>query len=1226
MPSHLDSPPSNPVSPAISAQADGGIPARVRRLRRGLKLTQESFAERLGVSVITVHRWETGQSSPRKLALRRLGELEEEHALDTARQRPRHLDGADTLQGGAQGARDLPFLDFNGDPDRLSLFVEGLRLTHGYQFNPAFASEISRIHPLPHQRIAVYEHMLTREPLRFLLADDAGAGKTIMTGLYVREMLMRGRIRRVLVVPPAGLVGNWERELRTLFRLDFRIVSGPDARAGNPFAGSGSDRVIVSLDTLRGNTAFSRLADPGTAPYDLVVFDEAHKLSATSEGARTRKTQRYKLAEALAGCSSGTPGRVRTPRGNGHRGGSTEPDWSSLKWSAHHLLLLTATPHMGKDSPYHHLWRLLDHRVFGTEEAWRRFPPDDRSRHFIRRTKEEMLGFDGQPIFRDRRCDTFGYDLTEGPDGERALYDRTTEYLRRSYGRAMENRQAVKLAMGVFQRRLASSTWALFTSLERRIRKVEALVADLEAGRIDAAALGRRQTRLDGKFRADFFEEFDSADDQNDDRRREGNEDYEDAVLGAVVAVTVEELREEIETLRDLRDRAHHLIDSGRESKFERLRELLESPEHTEKKWLVFSEHRDTADYLVRRLEALGHAGRVATIHGGMAWPEREEAVERFRDPSGARFLVATDAAGEGINLQFCRLMVNYDVPWNPARLEQRMGRIHRYGQEHDVRIFNLVSTDTREGRVLKVLLERLDAIRRELQSDKVFDVIGRLFENRSLLEYMQDTLTDQGERRARDRMSQLGSDAVREIGEHDARHYGPGGDVARRLDTLRGEIESERYLHLLPAWVLRFVELSAPLLGLNLHGDLNDVFAFVPARGSALDPLLPALEAYPPEARDRLRVRRPEGDEPCIWLHPGEPVFDALCARVLATCERDAQRGAIFIDPRAEEPYLVHLGELAVLEEAEDETAPSAPADRTLEKRLVCLRQGEDGRIAPLPLEYLSFLQEARHVPPGTVPLANKAVTLRAATNVHLHEEAQRVAEARRELVRDAIPERRARITLNLNLRAAEAASRRSALSRDPDADPEELEAVKRDQANLRLERLAAVEELEAAARRIVPAEPRFRALAITLPPRGGEEVEAFDAHVEETAMRIASEWERAQGATVVDVSRPSGARTAGLGDYPGFDLLATRPDGSKRHIEVKGRAGRAEIRMEDNEWRAACHLGDEFWLYVVYDCATPNPQLVCIQDPFNRLVATITSRWSIAVGEVMRAAEVSA
>ena len=1181
------------------------LPARVRRLRRGLKLTQENFARRLGVSVITIHRWETGQSNPRHLALRRLQEMEEEHALETARRQ--HAAG-DSSPRSARATGSVPFLDFDGDPDRLLLYVEGLRLTHGYQFNPAFASEISRIHPLPHQRIAVYEHMLRQEPLRFLLADDAGAGKTIMTGLYVREMLMRGRIERVLIVPPAGLVGNWERELRTLFRLDFRIVSGDDARAGNPFAGPGGDRVVVSLDTLRGPTAFGRLAEPGTAPYDLVVFDEAHKLSATTTGGRTRKTRRYKLAEALADCG-------------------TDPDLAGLRWSAHHLLLLTATPHMGKDSPYHHLWRLLDHRVFGAEEAWRRFPREDRERYFIRRTKEEMVDFDGRPIFRDRLCDTFGYHLSEGPDGERALYDRTTEYLRRSYGRAIGNRQAVKLAMGVFQRRLASSTWALFTSLKRRIAKVESLIADLETGRIDAAALGRRQAGLDQSFKEDFFEKFDAADDQPDDQRRERSEAYDDSVLGAVVAVTVEELREEIDTLRDLRDRASRLIDSGRESKFERLRELLESSEHVDEKWLVFSEHRDTADYLVRRLEALGHAGRVATIHGGMGWTEREEAVERFRDPAGARFLVATDAAGEGINLQFCRLMVNYDIPWNPARLEQRMGRIHRYGQKHDVRIFNLVSTDTREGRVLKVLLERLDAIRQELSSDKVFDVIGRLFENRSLVEYMRDLLTDEGEQRAQDDFeSGFTSRTVRDIGEREARHYGPGGDVARRLDTLRGEVERERYLHLLPAWVLRFVELSAPLLGLEIRGDVNDEFTLVPVRGGALDALLPALETYPPAARDRVRVRRPPDDESSIWLHPGEPVFDALCQLALAECEGDAARGAIFIDPRAEEPYLVHLGELAVTEgavETGEASAHGAPARRTLERQLACLRQDEDGRIEPLALEYLGFLQAARHVPPGAVPLATRAVTLRAETNAHLHEEAERVAEARRELVRTSIPDRRARITLNLNLRAARAASRRSELSRDPDADLEALEAVKREQAALRLERSAAAEELEVAAHRIVPAAPSFRALAIALPPRGGEEAETFDADVEEVAMRLASEWERAREATVADVSQPSGARAAGLSDYPGFDLLATDSDGSKRHIEVKGRAGRAEIRMEDNEWKAACHLDDEFWLYVVYNCATPNPQLLRVQDPFRRLIASSTNRWRISVSEVMQAAE---
>ena len=1179
---------------------DLDLPARVRRLRRDLNLTQEQFGERLGVSIITIHRWETGQSRPRRLAIARLQKMEADHARRAARSQAEKRRSSRSFPHTTDPVLTPPVLDFNGDPDRLSLFAECLRLTHGFQFNPAFASEISRIHPLPHQRIAVYEHMLAQEPLRFLLADDAGAGKTIMTGLYVREMLMRGRIRRVLVIPPAGLVGNWERELRTLFRLHFRIVAGSDTRSRNPFAGPGGDLAIVSLDTIRGEIAFAALAEADTAPYDLVVFDEAHKLSATAHRGRVEKTQRYNLAEALAGCP-------------------TVPEYSALSWSARHLLLLTATPHMGKDSPYHLLWRLLDHQVFGAEEAFRRFPRQARALHFIRRTKEEMVDFEGRPIFRERHCDTFGYDLTPGPDGERDLYDRTTTYLQHSYNLATGNRQAAKLAMGVFQRRLASSTWALLRSFERRTEKVRQLIADIEAGRIDSAGLDRAQRRLDRKHRSDFFDRHDAADDLRDDRFRERNEDYEDAVLGAVAAVTVEELRDEIDTLRDLGQRARRLIDSGRESKFERLREILESPEHANEKWLVFSEHRDTVDYLVRRLEALGHAGRVATIHGGMGWEDREDQVERFRDTEGARFLIATDAAGEGINLQFCHLMVNYDIPWNPARLEQRMGRIHRYGQERDVRIVNLISPETREGRVLKVLLERLEAIREELSSDKVFDVIGRLFENRSLSEHMRDALTDDGERRARKRFeTALTGGAVRRIGDGEERRYGKCGDVASRLGPLRREVDRERYLHLLPAYVRRFVELACPLLGLRVRGSLDGPFALVATRAGAMDPLLSALEAYPPTVRERLCVRRLETDEPSIWLHPGEPVFDALCERVSAVCETDALRGSIFVDPRATDPYMLHLGEVGVAEEGGEDTL-----GRTIERRVVGLRQGDDGEIEELSLEHAGFLQGAPHVPPGSVPLASRAHTLRAEAAAYLEGQARRMAEARREIVRSGLPERRIRIGLNYNLNAAEIAKQRTEASRDPDAQAEDLEAVKWRQRALREQRTLALAEIDSAARRVVPGEPRFLAHALVVPPTGRDEVEVFDARVEEVAMRIASEWERGRGVTVKDVSKPAGARMAGLPDHPGFDLLSVDADGGRRCIEVKGRAGRSAIWMELNEWKAACHLGEEYWLYVVFGCATSSPTLVRTRDPATQFFARASTRLRISATDLLEAGE---
>lgn len=275
-------------------------------------------------------------------------------------------------------------IDFAGTPEVVGAIAEATRLTYGHLFNPAFATEISLIDPLPHQRIAVYEHMLGLSPLRFLLADDAGAGKTIMTGLYLREVLARRLIRRVLVVPPAGLVGNWEREMRTLFRLPFRIVRGADGRAGNPFIGPESDNLIVSVDTLAGERMFARMreavASGAALPYDLVVFDEAHKLAADREqDFYVRKTDRYRLAEAIAGLPP------------------DDPRWD-LGWSATNILLLTATPHMGKDFPYYCLWRLLAPDALATFDAFNAFPEPQRRRHFIRRTKEEMVQFDGRPL------------------------------------------------------------------------------------------------------------------------------------------------------------------------------------------------------------------------------------------------------------------------------------------------------------------------------------------------------------------------------------------------------------------------------------------------------------------------------------------------------------------------------------------------------------------------------------------------------------------------------------------------------------------------------------------------------------------------------------------------------------------------------------------------------------------------------------------------------------
>ena len=392
-----------------TSQQSGNLADRVRNTRARMELTQAQFAARMVVTPLTVHRWETGQSLPRALALERLQALEESATS------PSTAPHSATMLYSPESS---PSLDFAGDPAAVLLVAEAHRLAHGHQFNAAFASETARIDPLPHQRFAVYERMLPQEPLRFLLADDTGTGKTIMIGLYLREMLFRQRIRRVLIVPPAGLVGNWERELRTLFRLQCRIVAGRDIRSGtNPFAGTNGDRVIISLDTLTTRRAFAALRDHEVAPYDLVVFDEAHKLSASRSEHRVTKTQRYQLAEALAGVTTAQDALASSM--------SHHTLFTGLTWAAKHLLLLTATPHMGKWSPYHHLWWLLDHHGFGAEEALHRYPPEARQRHFIRRTKEEMVDLAGNPLYRQRRCNTFSFKLTGGKHGEQALYHRT---------------------------------------------------------------------------------------------------------------------------------------------------------------------------------------------------------------------------------------------------------------------------------------------------------------------------------------------------------------------------------------------------------------------------------------------------------------------------------------------------------------------------------------------------------------------------------------------------------------------------------------------------------------------------------------------------------------------------------------------------------------------------------------------------------------------------------
>ena len=1145
-------------------------------------------------------------------------------------------------------------LNFSADPNAVSTVAEAHRLAYGHLFNPAFATETSRIDPLPHQRIAVYENMLQQSPLRFLLADDAGAGKTIMTGLYVREMLSRQLIRRVLIVPPAGLVGNWESEMWNLFRLQFRIISGSDARSGNPFRGPESDLVIVSIDTLAGDRLFGQLKDPRTEAYDLVVFDEAHKLSANRQpDFRVRKTGRYKLAEAIAG------------------GGADSEQWA-LPWSARHLLLLTATPHMGKDHPYYFLWRLLLPETLSTYDAFARFSADSRRRHFIRRTKEEMVQFDGLPLYPRRTCNTLSYQLTRGPENEQELYDETTDYIRNNYNRArILNRSAARLAMSVFQRRLASSTYALMRSFERRRDKLTAFINDIRNERLTEEQLAQRQRRLDNLD--DQFETRTADEDAASGDGREQHEDFESSALAGTVAVSLAELEKERFRVAELLDKARKLYNAGEESKFERLRDVLQNPEYADQKFIIFTEHRDTANFLVRRLEKLGFTGQVSLIHGGMPYRERERQVEFFRKPAaeeGANYLVATDAAGEGINLQFCWLMVNYDIPWNPARLEQRMGRIHRYGQTHDpVIIINLLAGSTREGRVLKTLLDKLETIRLQLQSDKVFDVIGHLFRDLSIKDYLEQALTEEDPAAAVERLQgNLTGEQVRALEEKERLLFGEGGDVSRELARLNDQVEQESYRRLLPGYVRRFLEKAAPLLDLRIEGNPEATFTLAPERPGALDPLLPVLEMYPANTRDQLTAHKPPNDEEAIWMHPGEPLFDRISTLILNRFAHEGLKGAVFIDPYATEPYLFHIALLSVeWSQTTDNKVPSALRDeagngetgtgvptpsivkyrgKRIESRPVGLRQMDDGTVEACSVEHLLLLREAGGFAPGRVPFAARTRRLvSTALEFFRDEVGEGMAQNHRQRLLDELPARMEFVSRGFDYQAAElirvrARCRERVRTGDHSAEGE-LSGIKEQQRSLKAARTRRLTELKAEPYLVQAGEVEFLVHALVVPVQHPEEAERYDADVEAIAMKVVTAYEERFGAEVKDVSRPELARRAGLTAWPGFDLLSRRPASShdpvegscqgdskiswthfrlvdpnercaERAIEVKGRAGTGNIEMSENEWTRACNLRDRYWLYVVFDCATPSPRLVRVRDPFAKLIAR--SRESLA------------
>src|SRR5713101_2656504 len=773
------------------------------------------------------------------------------------------------------------------NPFDFFLLVEAARIRLAYSFDPFFAVSMSGVQALPHQLQAVYERMLPQARLRFLLADDPGAGKTIMAGLLLKELKLRGVITYVLILTPAPLTIQWQDELYSKFDETFEVVNSD--MVGNQLAGNVWDRYrqcIASLDFAKQERITQSLEQ---IPWDLVIIDEAHKCAARTQGEKVAKTRRYQLAERLS-------------------------------VSAERILLLTATPHSGDPSQFAHFLRLLDADQFPDPrydglQLDRSIMEDSREggrdQWFLRRIKEELRDRDGNPLFTKRHARTVPFELTWA---EKRLYDHVTQYINRflPYQQGGTRRSSVALARTVLQRRLASSLNAIHRSLERRASHFKGILQELErVPKSEHEKILQRYRLLASSGYEDEEREGDDLDELQDE-----------AMESFPVVLRVDQLRDEVRELENLVQEAATVMALGEETKLKALRSCLEDVQFRELtdgrgKLLIFTEHRDTLEYLRRHLQQWGYT--TCEIHGGMNAVLRREAAQRFHET--AQVCLATEAAGEGINLQFCHLMINYDIPWNPNRLEQRMGRIHRIGQRSDVYIFNFVSTNTVEGTIRARLFSKLEEIRGQL-GDRVFDVVGQLLALNEIR--LEDMLREAAINPARieeytGQIEQLSLEQLSQL------EQATGVALATSqvdLTWVRGTDVRSQERRLMPEYVQKFFLRAAEREKLLMRPRVDGLYSIerVPARlrdqhlSTARRYDVPAQE-YRKLTFDKTIQQRAEHQD-AVLLSPGHPLFAALSEVLTGDLEPVQGHAAMFVDPHVTESYQVHFFEVQIISE----------------------------------------------------------------------------------------------------------------------------------------------------------------------------------------------------------------------------------------------------------------------------------------------------------------------
>ena len=1099
---------------------------------------------------------------------------------------------------------------FDGDGALFRLVAEANRIRLAHLFDPLLAVHTSLVEPLPHQITAVYEAMLPRQPLRFLLADDPGAGKTIMAGLLIKELVARGDLNRCLVVCPGNLVEQWQDELYRRFHLPFEIMTNDKletARTGNWFLEN--DLAIARLDKLaRDDDTQAKLGAPD-CHYDLVVCDEAHKMSATFFGGEIKYTKRYRLGQLLSGLTR-------------------------------HLLLMTATPHNGKEEDFQLFLALLDADRF--EGRFRDGVHEVEVSDLMRRmVKENLLKFDGRPLFPERIAHSVPYRLSET---EARLYGEVTDYVREEFNRAeaLNNDKragTVGFALTILQRRLASSPDAIFHSLRRRRERLEARLQEIA----EQQRTSQKPTAL--AYGAPTLDE-DDVEDLNEAPDEE-LEAAENAVLDqATAASTSAELRAEIKSLQRLQTLAGRIRRSGDDTKWRQLSNLLGEvftstglgitvadgpapphgsgpiPRHVSsphQKLVVFTEHRDTLSYLERRIGTLlGRADAIVAIHGGMSREARREAQEAFLHDPNVQVLLATDAAGEGINLQRAHLMVNYDLPWNPNRLEQRFGRIHRIGQTEVCHLWNLMAEETREGDVYQTLLDKLERARHAL-GGQVFDVLGELqFEGRSLRELLIEAIRYGDQPEVRARLEKVVSDAVdrphlRTLIEeralaHDAMD-------SSRVAWVREDMERAEARRLQPHYIESFFLEAFSRLGGSARQresrryEITHVPAPVRNRDRRFGSVEPVLRRYERVAFDK-NLLAPQGQPAAAFICPGHPLLDAVLDMTLERYRSLLQRGAILVD---EGDPGNNLRVLFTLEHAiRDASQQSSGEGRVISRRMMYVEFDAGGKARHLQhAPYLDFRPLAEDEPTATEILnrpecawITKDLEQQALGEAIAHIVPQHIAEVRNrrsewiEKTRAAVQERLTKeITywdhraeeLKLQEQAGRAGARLNSSEARRRAD--DLHE-RREQRLAQLDREAQISALSPTViggLAIVPV-----GLILTMTGRPTPQ------HVSNTQASAA----RAR-TIVMDVERRLGFEPVDREfEKLGYDIESRVPGtGKLRFIEVKGREADADsITVTKNEILTALNKPEDFILAVVEFLDGGDHQVHYLRRPFRR------------------------